>query len=213
MIAAIPAQEYTGSAITPEPVLTVDGRTLVKDTDYTVSYSNNTTVGTATVLLTGKNNYDGSLSATFEIADKSLNNAQISVSDQTYTGSEICPEIKVTVNGQVLSSNYYDVAYSNNKNAGTATVTITGKNGYSGTVEQTFRIKTVSIAECTAAYNEKAVWTGSAVEPSIALSYGGYNLVQGTDYTVSYSENTDETTAAKITVNGQGNFADRKSVV
>ncbi len=118
VIAAIPAQEYTGSAITPEPVLTVDGRTLVKDTDYTVSYSNNTTVGTATVLLTGKNNYDGSLSATFEIADKSLNNAQISVSDQTYTGSEICPEIKVTVNGQVLSFNYYDVAYSNNKNAG-----------------------------------------------------------------------------------------------
>ncbi len=64
-------------------------------------------------------------------------------------------------------------------------------------MEQTFQIKTVSIAECTADYNEKAVWTGSAVEPSIALSYGGYNLVQGTDYTVSYSENTDETTAAK----------------
>ena len=49
----------TGSEITPEPTVVVNGRTLIKDTDYTVSYTDNTNLGTATVTVTGKNNYKG----------------------------------------------------------------------------------------------------------------------------------------------------------
>ena len=62
----------TGTEITPEPTVVVNGRTLIKDTDYTVSYTNNTNIGTATVTVTGKNNYKGTGKATFEIADKEV---------------------------------------------------------------------------------------------------------------------------------------------
>ena len=70
-------QVYTESAITPLPVLSkiLNGSskyTLVKDTDYTLSYSNNTNVGTATITATGKGNFTGTVSTTFKINKASL---------------------------------------------------------------------------------------------------------------------------------------------
>ena len=58
---------YTGDAITPDPVVTLNGNTLRKGVDYTVSYSNNTEVGTATVNVIGMIDYSGTTSGTFEI--------------------------------------------------------------------------------------------------------------------------------------------------
>lgn len=58
---------YTGDAITPDPVVTLNGNTLRKGVDYTVSYSNNTEVGTATVNVIGMIDYSGTASGTFEI--------------------------------------------------------------------------------------------------------------------------------------------------
>lgn len=58
---------YTGSALKSSVKVTCSGKTLVKDTDYTVAYSNNKEPGTATVKITGAGNYTGSLSKTFTI--------------------------------------------------------------------------------------------------------------------------------------------------
>ena len=58
---------YTGEAITPDPVVALNGDTLRKGVDYTVSYSDNTNVGTATVTVTGMIDYSGTASGTFEI--------------------------------------------------------------------------------------------------------------------------------------------------
>ncbi len=66
-ITAIADQTYTGSEITPEPVVTLGTTTLVKDTDYTVAYAENTNVGTATLTITGTGAYTGTKSATFQI--------------------------------------------------------------------------------------------------------------------------------------------------
>ena len=62
----------TGSAITPVPTLTYNGKTLTKGTDYTLTYSNNVNVGTATVTATAVNgsNYTGTKSITFKIIQK-----------------------------------------------------------------------------------------------------------------------------------------------
>ncbi|MBO5124094.1 MAG: hypothetical protein J6C11_03085 [Spirochaetaceae bacterium] len=67
----------------------------------------------------------------------------VSIPDQQYTGEEIKPAVTVTWNGQTVSSDNYDVTYSNNTELGTATVTIKGKdaNYYTGTLTQTFTIK------------------------------------------------------------------------
>ena len=70
-IDTIANQVYTGSAIEPEVVVKDGNNTLVKDTDYTVEYSNNTEVSTegnpATVTITFKGNYSGEVTKTFEI--------------------------------------------------------------------------------------------------------------------------------------------------
>lgn len=59
---------FTGSAITPAPTVTVNSTVLTKDTDYTVSYENNTDIGTAAkVKVTLKGNYSGTAEKTFEI--------------------------------------------------------------------------------------------------------------------------------------------------
>ena len=58
---------YTGEAITPDPLVTLDGNTLRKGVDYTVSYSDNTNVGTATVTVTGMIDYSGTATGTFAI--------------------------------------------------------------------------------------------------------------------------------------------------
>lgn len=64
---------YTGKAFEPDVIVKDGETTLVKDTDYTLSYANNINAGTATVTVTGKGNYTGTNSTcTFEIAKASL---------------------------------------------------------------------------------------------------------------------------------------------
>lgn len=59
---------FTGSAITPEPIVTVNNTVLTKDTDYTVAYENNTAISTnAKVKVTLKGNYSGTADRAFEI--------------------------------------------------------------------------------------------------------------------------------------------------
>ena len=60
---------YDGNPKTVDITVIVDGRTLVKDTDYTVNYSSNTNVGTAYIYITGIGNYGGSAYTTFEITE------------------------------------------------------------------------------------------------------------------------------------------------
>lgn len=58
---------YTGKTRRPAPVVKYGSATLVKGTDYTVSYRNNINAGKATVIITGKGNYAGTKSAAFTI--------------------------------------------------------------------------------------------------------------------------------------------------
>ena len=143
MVQSIASQPYTGSAI--EPTVTVkDGRkTLNAGTDYTVTYKDNTNVGTATATVTGTGNYTGSVETKFNITAKALTASMVQdIAAQTYTGSPIVPELTVKDGETALSKDTdYTVKYQNNLNAGTATVTLTGKGNYSDSVSKTFTIK------------------------------------------------------------------------
>ncbi len=66
-IEAIVDQTYSGSPIEPTLLVKDGGTTLTQGTDYTVSYTSNTAVGTATAWVTFKGNYTGSTSANFLI--------------------------------------------------------------------------------------------------------------------------------------------------
>lgn len=90
----------------------------------------------------------------------SLETANISLSqtEYVYDGTEKQPDVTITLNEKEVSSNNYDVTYENNINAGTATVKVTGKGDYKGTVSTNFTIKkavpTPEAITVTAEYNQ-----------------------------------------------------------
>ena len=58
---------YDGTAKVPSVTVKLNGKVLIQNTDYTVSYKNNINPGTAKVIVTGKGSYTGSKSAGFTI--------------------------------------------------------------------------------------------------------------------------------------------------
>lgn len=66
-VTGISDKTYTGKAITQSPVVKIGNKTLTADTDYLVDYENNTNAGTATVTITGKGDYTGTVTKTFKI--------------------------------------------------------------------------------------------------------------------------------------------------
>ncbi|GAB6394071.1 MAG: Ig-like domain-containing protein [Bacteroidales bacterium] len=134
---------YTGDSITPAVVVKDGDKTLTLNTDYTVSYTNNLNQGTATATVTGMGNYTGSAGKTFVIVKQIAAGWMEALPAQTYpyTGDSIMPTVVVRDDSNPLTLNTdYTVAYTNNVNAGTAMVTVTGMGNYAGTKSKMFSI-------------------------------------------------------------------------
>ena len=190
---------YDGKAKTPSVNVKVNGKTLKKDTDYTVSYSNNTKVGTAKVTITGKGNYTGSVSKTYSIKNNFKKATVSGISTKAFTGKNITHSITVKYNGKTLKNGTdYTVSYSNNKNIGTATVKITGKGSYTGTITKTFKINPAKqeIQKLTA--KSKAFFVDWEQKGS------------ATGYEIQYATNSKFTSAKKVTITN--NKTDTKTI-
>lgn len=157
---------YTGKACEPVVEFIVDGVVLKKDIDYTVSYKNNIDVGTATVIVTGKGNYLGTASCEYTITKASISKAKVTLSTTSYNynGKKKTPKVTVKFGNKTLKSGTdYTVTYQNNKNIGTATVTIKGKGNYTGTITEKFTIKAKKDATFTYKNYKYKVTSSSAV--------------------------------------------------
>ena len=79
--------EYSGKAVVPEMILENNGIALVKDKDYTVTFKNNTSVGTATAVISGIGNYSGTVEKAFTIGYTMVGdvdmNGKVDVNDVT----------------------------------------------------------------------------------------------------------------------------------
>ena len=128
---------YDGKAKTPTVTIKNDTTTLIKDTDYTVEYSNNINAGTATVTVIGIGNYTGTLTKTF-IINKAQQTVNATISSNTI---DIGNTSTIIASGQgtiSYTSSNTDIATVNNSgivtgiSAGTATITVTatGNNNY-----------------------------------------------------------------------------------
>ena len=200
---------YTGQELTQEPAVIVDGKTLDPETDYDLTYANNTNVGTARMTITGKGFYKGSISRDFEITQADITKAGVAgITAADYNGSAVTQEPVVTWNGRTLVEDTdYELAYENNTNAGTAQMTITGKGNFTGEIPKTFTIRQASIRNATLSGLQDKTYSGSAQTQNLTLSYLSKTLVKDTDYTVSYKNNTQPGTAT-VTIAGKGNFKD-----
>ena len=212
-IGSIPNQTYTGNSISALPVITYSGATLTKETDYTLTYSNNVNVGTGTVTITGKGNFKGTTSKTFSISARAMSDTSVAnVSSQTYTGNGISPLPTITYNNKTLKKDTdYTLSYSNNINAGTATITITGKGNFTGTTSKTFSISARAMSDTSVANISSQTYTGNVISPLPTITYNNKTLKKDTDYTLSYSDNINVGTAT-ITITGKGNFTGMTSM-
>ena len=200
----VPAQTYTGKALTPATV-TFDGKTLVKDTDYTVEYSSNTNVGTATVTINGTGNYTGTKTAEFKINAKKITPAvTLSTTTYTYNGKAKTPAVTVKDGAKKLTKNTdYTVSYAKGRiNAGSYKVTVKLMGNYSGSAYKTIKINpaaqklTMSAAQKSVKFKalKKKAQTTSKVAVSGAKTKVTYAKVSGS------SKLTINKTTGKITV-------------
>lgn len=90
-----------------------------------------------------------------------ISNAVVTASTQTYSGSALTPAPTITLDGTIIPSSGYDVSYSDNTNAGTATITVTGKGDYMGTATGTFTINKAN-PTYTAPSARSLTYSGSA---------------------------------------------------
>ena len=217
---------FTGSNITPSVTVKVAGRTLTNGTDYTVSYSNNKNVGTASVYVYGKGNYSGSLSAKFNIVPAKQ---QIQKLETRYKGFYIDWARKGSATG-------YDVEYSVKANMSGAvskhltankpdTLTVSGLAGdktyyvrvrsytnvngkvYYGAWSDVKSIKTANndITKATVSGISTKAFTGKAITQNVTVKVGNTVLKNGTDYTVSYSNNK-KVGKATVKITGKGKY-------
>ena len=129
----------------------------------------------------------------------------------TYDGTAKKPSATVTLDGEKLIVNDdYKLEYSKNTNVGTATVTVKGYLGFTGAATATFKINPIDISKTTIqGVHPMFAYTGSAVKPIpvITATIAGKTetLKLGTDYTLSYKNNTNVGTGS-ITITGKGRF-------
>ena len=148
MIGAMADETYTGSPITPQPVV-MDGNTiLTSGTDFDFSYDENINAGenTATLTITGKGNCTGTASRTFTISPKDIKGAAITLQADSLGYTGLMQEVQitsVTLNQVPLTTNdYYIVNNSNEQISADASITLTiaGKGNYTGTATTTWKI-------------------------------------------------------------------------
>ena len=167
--------------------------------------------GTYQITATAENaNYKGSKTVALTISRKPLADEMLTITGTyTYTGEAITPEYTVS-DGELMTGDDYTVAVTDHVNAGEATVTVTAADdgNYSGEISKTFTIAARPMTDEgfeVSGLPGRMTYTGSEIKPLVNVTYNGKVLVQGTDYTLSYTDNTNAGTAA-VTITGAGNF-------
>lgn len=299
-VSGIKNKEYTGKSVTQNIVIKNGNVILDEGTDYTVTYSANTKVGTVEVTITGTGSYTGEIKKSFVIApakqqiqeletrfkgffidwaqkgsatgyeieystnadfkdstvkkltankpdtltisgltagnkyyvrvrsytnvgekvyygawsdSKNVTAAKYDItksaisgiSTKTYTGKNITQSVKVKYNGKTLKSGTdYTVSYSNNKNVGTATVKITGKGQYGGTVSKTFKINPAKqkIQKLTAKSKAFFIdWAQKSSATGYEMQYATNSKFTGTKKLDVANNKTDKMTISKLSAN------------
>lgn len=200
---------YTGNELTQTVTVTVGGKELTKDTDYTVTGLTGTEPGSYPATVAGTGNYTGEVTKSFTISKAQISSAAITydAGPYGYTGKEWKPEVAVSFNDAALTADTdYTVSYENNINAGTAKIIITGiGDHFTGSTEKTFTINSAEISGCTFAPIADVTYNTKAHTPEVTVAISGRTLEADKDYTVSYAPNVNAGTAT-VTVTGKGNF-------
>ena len=206
---------YDGTA--KEPVVTVkDGEREINPSEYSVEYTNNVNVGTATVTITDKpnGNYVVSGFATFTITKATPDVTAPTPKTLTYDGTEQALVNAGETTGGTIEYKLGDGEYGEDipkaTDAGTYTLyyRVVGNDNYNDVAEASVTV-TIAPKTVTATVTTNPtsyVYDGTAKEPVVTVEDGG-TVIAPSEYTVSYSDNTDAGEATvTITDNDGGNY-------
>ena len=226
-------KDYTGNPQTQDNlVVKLNGKTLIKDTDYTLSYKDNTNVGIATVTITGMGNLTGSADSEFEIRPNSMTTLTYTVGGKPcreqgdflkadfvgyYTGEQVRPDVVVKDGDTVVDSSNYTLQYLNAINVGTAVINVIGKGAYQkSSVRIEYDIKKISIDDATVEWDgtsrvdietdKKIIRPNVTVKVPDTMAASGYRVLKEN---IDYEIESDVTAAGlnlKATVKGINNY-------
>ena len=214
-ISDIPDYEYApGKEFKPEPTVTLNGITLKKDVDYTLSYSNNTMASSNTnrprVNITGIGIYRSGFSKYFTINPLKLSGETIQLADPNCEGESVTSYLRnnliITYKGTQLTSDDFRITsvYCSSSNE-ILDFSLSYKQNYSGSRHMT------SIKLCDLSDIPEQIFNGNAVTPKPTVKYGSDTLQEGTDYILSWENNT-KTGTGSVTVTGINNYFSSQSL-
>ena len=250
-IEKIADQDYKGGQWTPEPVVRYGETVLESGKDYELSYGANTEPGTGTVTITGNYPYVGRRTLTFQIKGTiPMNKVTIEGFQPSlvYNGKEQeqiltlyyktgATQVDVPYAEKEAYESMSDAkkatikciaTYTDHKNAGKVTMTLTGIHGCTGSVKKTYQITPFDLfsAGDDHVYIEmifppyRYAKAGTMAKPAIMFKSGlaWDNLQEGVDYTLSWRNNKkvftgdlNESGAPQVIITGKGNFKGKKT--
>lgn len=217
--------KYARVSIKPDVRVYYKNRLLVLNKDYTITYANNVNVGEASLTVKGKGNYTGTYFESFTITKKPLTSMDIVATSPLVVenGKVIKSVPTLKDNGKTMAFNKYGkkdyvVLYDESasyKEPGKYSITVTGTNNYTGSIEvvETILDKEIEklISKTSVSKIAYQTYTGSEITPAITVKYGKTILVEDVDYTVVYENNVAVGTAS-VTIKGKGDYFGSKKV-
>lgn len=205
---------YTSKGIMPSvKVVDADTGIEIPSDNYTVSYSGNINValpGAAastlpTVKITGKKNYKGTVSKSFDIEPVELTEATTTIivpdikdTSKVLTANDIKPVVKFGATA-LKNGRDYKLSFTRNTAGPEQSVTIEFIGNYTGSVTADFMIYTdknnASDFEVTLLETDYT-YTGLKIVPSLAVTHKGRTLIEGRDYKLAISNNVKAASAS-----------------
>ena len=214
----IKSKVYSGKVYEPNVSISAfNGKkrvTLKKDRDYTLKYENNINASKddvkASVTITGKGEYTGSVKTTFTITPKSVKKLKI------YTGSKLTNDksapIVIYDGTTLLNSGWFNAEYIDLENPKKTKVTITPKattTNYTDSVTVKLTVYDVEkqyyINSGKLEFTGDTLYTGKAITRNVKLTIGDTELRNNKDYKVQYQNNINAGTAV-MTITGNGKY-------
>ena len=210
VIGNIPAYEYSpGKEFKPEPTVTLNGVLLRKDKDYVLSYGNNKNASSRYnkpyVEVSGIGLYRSGVRKYFTINPVKVSGETVKIAKTNFGNSDMYNFLKdnvvVTYKGTQIPSDcmeFYSLWGSSNNEVLGFTIEYTGN--YTGEDRNM-----TSLKRCTVSAIGSQIYKGSALTPKPTVKFGSAVLKEGTDYTLSWSNNAKVGTGS-VTITGLNNY-------
>ena len=229
IVITAPDMKHTGREAKSIPVVSMNGKNLTVNKDYTVQYIGDiTSLGIATLQITGNDNYTGVATATYRIYNSTNNINSVYVEDvgtYTYTGEVIKPVFKVKASRNaadyLTEGEDYEIECSS-INAGNAIAYIKGKGvtygTYGGMKAVSFKIEPKDIAGVVVSVDDSVIYNGKGQKPTITVKDETTGEVITSDcYSLTYSNNVEavkatDQKAPAIKIAGKKNYKGSKIV-